>query len=101
MVKSKEKAALSEVLSHDVQLVLDHFGLEEKDFEKLDPYVNWVALARSIENPTKTAVCNILDAGGKIVVSNGRPVRVHVEVPVKDTLKILAQKSLRWLKWWD
>lgn len=88
-------------LTEDEQLVLDHFGLEEKDFEKLERYVNFEALAKFIRDPTKVAVCNIIDMEGKIVTNREGPVRVHIEVPVENARKELAKKSMRFLKWWD
>jgi len=86
-------------ISESTRKVLDHFGLDESDVEKLDPFVDFKALAKSIEDPTKVAVCHILDGDGKIVVNYGKPVRVHVEVPIKNALKELAKMSLRWIKW--
>lgn len=87
------------MLTQNQQLVLDHFGLEEEDFEKLERFVDFDALAGYIRDPTKVAVCNILNGERKIVVNGEGPVRVAVEVTVKDYLKILAKKSLRFLKW--
>jgi len=83
------------------QLVLDYFGLEESDLPELERSVDIEALARHIEEPTKIAVCNIIDRDGDVVVSSGKPAVVYEEVPVKNAVKELAKKSLRWLKWWD
>jgi len=88
-------------LERSQQLVLDHFGLEEEDLPELERRVDIEALAKQIAKPTKVAVCNVLDGDGKVVTNAEGPVRVYREVPVKDALKILAKKSLRWLKWWD
>lgn len=89
------------MLSQNALLVLDYFGLEERDFERLDKIVDWGALARSIKNPTKLAVCNIIDGKGDVVVnSKKRPVKVHVEVPVAGHEEELKKQSLRFVKWW-
>lgn len=88
-------------LERNQQLVLDHFGLEEKDLPELERSVDIEALAKQIAKPTKVAVCNVLDGAGKVVTNAEGPVRVYREVPVKNALKILAEKSLRWLKWWE
>jgi len=80
---------------------LDYFGLEESDLPELERSVDIEALARPIENPTKIAVCNIIDGDGNVVVSSGKPARVYEEVPVETAAKELEKKSLRWLKWWD
>ena len=88
-------------LSGNEQLVLDHFGLEASDLPELERSVDIDALARQIEDPTKLAVCNILNGRGEIIMKDGKPAIHHEEVPVKNALKILAEKSLRWLKWWD
>jgi len=86
-------------ISNDEQLVLDYFGLEEKDFPELARSVDFEALAKQIRNPTKTAVCNVLDGEGKIVADGEGPVRVHIEVAVSNAEKILAEKSLRFIEW--
>ncbi len=77
--------------------VLDHFGLEASDLPELDIE----ELTRQIENPTKIAVCNVINRSGKIVEDAEGPVKVYQEVPVRNYLKELAKKSLRWLRWWD
>lgn len=79
--------------------ILDHFGLDDKDAEELDPYVDWEALGRSIEEPTKMAVCNIIDKRGKIVICEGKPARVHVEVNIKNYQEKLNKQSLRFVEW--
>lgn len=84
------------------QKVLDHFGLKETDIEALDPYVDWKALEKSIDNPTKSAVCNILDAKGNIVMSERKPAKVIFDVPVANTFKEeLEKRSLKFVEWWD
>ena len=82
-------------------MVLDHYGLDEGDFEKLDKLVDWEALAKYIRNPTKIAVCEIIDIDGKIVVSQGEPVRIHMEVPVANAEEELKKKGLVFVEWWD
>lgn len=91
----------TQTISEAARKVLDHFGLSDSDLPELERSVDIDALAKQIENPTKIAVCNILDGDGKIVENSEGPVRVYEEVAVKNALKELAKKSLRWLKWWD
>jgi len=88
-------------ISDNEQIVLDYFGLEESDLPELARSVDFDALAEQIAEPTKIAVCEVLNGKGNVVVNSEGPVRVHVEVPAKNYLKELAKKSLRWLKWWD
>jgi len=88
------------VISESARKVLDHYGLKEDDFEKLDKYVDWEALAKSIENPTRIAVCHVLDIDGKIIVSQGEPIRVHREVTVANAKEELKKKSLVFVEWW-
>ena len=90
---------MREGISNDALFVLAYFGLGVRDFSKLERIVDFEAMANSIRKSTKIAVCNILDGKGDVVVNNGKPVRVHIEVAVKDALKELAKKSLRWIKW--
>ncbi len=89
------------MVSENQQLVLDHFGLEEQNFERLEPLVDFEALARSIREPTKVAVCNVLDGDGKVVTNGEGPVIVHIEVPVENYEEELNKKSMRFLKWYD
>lgn len=90
----------TQTISGSAQFVLDHYGLEEGDFEQLDKYVDWDALYKYIRDPTKIAVCNILDVDGKIVVSQGGPIRVHKEVAVANFKEELKKKSLVFVEWW-
>lgn len=85
----------------EVKKVLDHFGLDENDYERLSSCVDWESLAKSIENPTKVAVCNVLDGNGEIVMSNGKPTRVFEEVQVENAQEELKKKSLLFVEWWD
>lgn len=80
--------------------VLDHFGLDENDYEKLDPCVDWESVARSLENPTKVAACHILDKNGDVVVFPTGPVLVYEETPVENAQEELEKKSLRFVEWW-
>lgn len=61
-----------EITEH-VRKVLDHYGLKESDFERLDPSVDWESLARNIKNPTKIAVCHTLDAKCEVVMRRFEP----------------------------
>jgi len=88
-------------LSEAVRKVLDHFDLDESDYERLDPNVDWESLARNIENPTRNAVCNILDKKGEIVISQGKPAKVLIEVTIENYEEELGKKSLRFVEWWD
>lgn len=72
----------------------NHYGIET------DLKVDWEALGKSIERPSRTAVCHILDGDGKIVISQGRPARVHVEVPVSNVKEELKKRSLRFIGWY-
>ncbi len=78
--------------------ILDHFGLDDKDAAAMDPYVDWESLGKSIEEPTRVAVCHILDGEGEIVMSEGRPATVHVEVPTEYEEE-LKKRSLRFIGW--
>lgn len=88
---------------------MKHYELEESDFERLDPIVDWESLAKSIETPTKVAICHTLDAKGKVVMrkfepSLGKPEEPaisYVEVHVNNAEAELRKKSLRFVKWWD
>ena len=81
------------------QEILDHFGLAETDVKELGKDPDFEVLAKSIENPTKVAVCDILDGDGEIVISQGKPARVHHEVPVKGYKEKLKKRSLRFIGW--
>ena len=91
----------TQTITEAARKVLDHFGLDENDYQKLDPLVDWEALARYIENPTKIAVCHILDVDGKIVMRNSEPIRVHEEVAVENAEEELKKNSLVFVEWWD
>ena len=78
-------------ISEKEKLVLDHFGLEGSDLPNLDID----ALAKQIEDPTKTAVCNVLDRHGKVVISKGKPVEVGITVENEKQIP----KSMRFIKW--
>lgn len=104
------KSEISNVkLSEAVRKVLDHYELEDADFERLDPIVDWESMAKSIENPTKTAVCHTLNAKGEVVMrrfepSLGKPEEpaiVYVEVHVNNAEEELKQKPLVFIEWWD
>ena len=83
------------VLSNNALYVLDHFGLSERNLPELERSVDIDALARSIRNPTKTAVCNVLDRHGKVVISKGKPVEVGITVENEKQIP----KSMRFIKW--
>ena len=74
--------------------ILEHFGLDEN----VGRYVDFEALARSLETPTKVAVCHILGKDGKIVISNGKAVKVYREVQVGSEQEL---KGLVFVEWWD
>ena len=76
------------------QQILEHFGLDENEGR----YVDFDALARSLETPTKVAVCHILGKDGKIVISNGKAVKVYREVQVGSEQEL---KGLVFVEWWD
>ena len=78
------------------QQILEHFGLDEND--DVGRYVDFDALARSLETPTKVAVCHILGKDGKIVISNGKAVKVYREVQVGSEQEL---KGLVFVEWWD
>lgn len=92
---------LTQTIPNNAKEVLDHFGLEESDFEKLDKYVDFEALAKYIRNPTRIAVCHIIDVDGKIVVNQGEPIRVHEEVTVANPQEELKKKELVFVEWWE
>lgn len=90
-----------EKVSDDIRKVLDHFGLSQSDFEELDQYVDWEAVAGFIERPIKIAVCHILDGKGEIVMSLGEPVKVYREVLVVTAEEYLNKQSMIFVEWWD
>lgn len=83
------------VISNNAREVLAHFGLKSRDYPELERIVDFDALAQHIRNPIKTAVCNILDDDGKVVISRGKPAKIGVEVESEKQIP----KSLRFLKW--
>ncbi len=81
------------MISNNAQEVLAYFGLKSRDYPKLK--VDFDEMARQIRNPTKTAVCNIIDARGAVVFSDGKPVKIGVEVESEKQIP----KSLRFIEW--
>ena len=86
---------MSGVISNNAQEVLAYFGLKSRELPALGRIVDIDAMAQHIRKPTKTAVCNILDGEGKVVISRGEPVKVGVEVESEKQIP----KSMRFLKW--
>lgn len=83
------------------QKVMEYFGVDERDVEALGSSVDWGSLAKSIENPTKLAVCEILDKKGQVVMDEGRPATILWDVPAENPEVELKKKGFRFLEWWD
>lgn len=86
---------LKTAISNNALEVLAYFGFEPRALPELELIVDIDALAKQIRNPTKVAVCNILDGDGKVVISEGKPAKIGVEVESEKQIP----KSMRFLKW--
>ena len=73
------------------------------NFRQWDRFIDWTALARSIDHPGKTAICHVLDGNGEIVKIQGRSVTVAREIVAcseSEAAEILAKESKTFVKWW-
>ena len=74
-----------------------------KNFKKYDKFIDWEMYAKNLDNPTRIAMCNILDGQGQKVCVNGVPVQVAQEILAcneSEAAKILKKQSKVFVKWW-
>ena len=89
----------------DVRRVLEWLGREptSDNFKLLDPIMDWATTAKSINCPTRTALCHIIDGCGRVVTDRGKPVVVARDVETSteaEAAEILSRSSHVFVRWW-
>jgi len=95
----------SERFRQSVRRVLRDIGEEPTfgNFKKYDRFIEWEAYVKNLDNPTRIALCHILDAEGRKVCINGVPVQVAQEIPAcseSEAARILKKQSKVFVRWW-
>ena len=95
----------SEQFRQSVRHVFKDIGEEPtfRNFKKYDRFIDWEAYAKNLDNPTKVALCNILDAMGRKVCIDGVPIQVAQEIPAcgeSEATEILKKQSKIFVRWW-
>jgi hypothetical protein len=95
----------SEFFRQAVRRVLDDIAEKPvfENFKKYDKFLDWEVYAKNLDNPTRIAMCNILDGQGHKVCVDGVPVQVAQEIPAcseSEAAKILKKQSKVFVRWW-
>ena len=95
----------SERFRRSVRRVLEDIGEKPTfgNFKKYDKVIDWERYTKNLDNPTKIALCHILDASGRIVCIDGIPAQVAQEIPActeSEAARILKKQSKVFVRWW-
>jgi len=96
----------SELFRQKVRRVMEYLGIENNqgNFRQWNGLLDWDAIDKSIEHPTKLALCHVLDGRGQKVACDGRLVVVAREIAAcseSEASEILAKESKVFVKWWE
>lgn len=89
-----------------VRKCLEHIGevSNHGNFRKWDGLIDWLALARFIDRPTRLALHHTLDRSGTVIEIIGRPVVLAEEIVAcseSEAAKILKKESKVFIRWWE
>jgi len=90
-----------------VRRVFEYLGIENThgNFRKWNKLLDWHAIARSIDHPTRFVIYHTRGRSGEIIEVMGRPVSNYQEIVAcseSEASEILARESkvfVRWSKW--
>jgi len=90
-----------------VRRVFEYLGIENThgNFREWNKLLDWHAIARSIDHPTRFVIYHTRDRSGEIIEVMGRPVSNCQEIVAcseSEASEILARESkvfVRWSKW--